>query len=218
MSGGTKGRESARLEPDERKWERVADIFQKLQLDNGPINLFSLFQSVVVLHFFSRLACDRINFFLFFLLSLIVCPLFRVKRRSGFDPSHRDDSYNSSKQLDLRRLTWSPGRTSSPSVWPYLFWRLRERPARGLQCGWWRAMIQGERPRWEKTWGLTALKRLIHFKTGWTHLKDEFKSSALKQLFWESMFINCYFSCSLHFSISLTITKWQKSTCLWKKK
>lgn len=45
----------------------MADIFQKLQQGNGPINLFTLFQSAAVLHFFTRLLCHRINFFLLFL-------------------------------------------------------------------------------------------------------------------------------------------------------
>lgn len=156
VSGGSAGCElreceSARLEPDGRTWERVADIFQKLQLDNGPINLFILFQSATVLHLFTRLFCDRINFFLFFPSSLISCTPSEQKG-SRLDPSHPDDSYTGTKQPDFRRPVWFSSRTSSPFVWPYLFWRLCEGPAPGLERRRWRAIIQGEGPQREKTW------------------------------------------------------------------
>lgn len=43
------------------------------------------------------------------------------------------------KKPDFRCPMWFPSWTSSPSVGPYLFWRLGEGLARGLECRWRRA-------------------------------------------------------------------------------
>lgn len=155
------GQESARREPDKRKWEGVVDIFQILQLDNGPINLFIVFQSAAVLHFFSCLTNDRINFY-FFLSSLIFA------RRSSLESSHWYESYNGVKTAQFQTFS-AISQPNIFSLWLTLFvlttW--------GKTNLWIKHMVKSFTTRWKGlnvkrgTLG-TVVKSLLHFKAGWS--------------------------------------------------